>query len=364
MVALWLFSQLSIYEEHHRLSIQSRSTSSFSRPFGLHVRSLLGDLPDPSAFIFSSLKLLKVLDLSTIDMSLYNLTGTEVFAVLRFLSVSSIPSSIASFTNLEFLFVDNKEVVEIPAIFSNMVKLRHVRFSGGAQFSESLRIQATKDENFQMHCLQTLSSIFINDENDEKTLRFLPNLRTLKCRITVFWDSSENRYRYPAFSFLDRLESLSASFRPSYVSDDISREVIDLQRHLRKLTLRNFDLSWKQMNIIGMLPKLEVLKLRDDTIEGKKWDTREDEFQRLRYLELDIVQIEHWNASSDHFPRLEQLVLRSCQNFEIPFHLGDIRTLKKIEVYGCAKSVERSASQILEQPRARVYEYLQVIISH
>ncbi|KAL2532941.1 Disease resistance RPP8-like protein 3 [Abeliophyllum distichum] len=350
--------QLSIYEEHHRLSIQSRSTPSFSRPFGLHVRSLLGHLPDPSAFIFSSLKLLKVLDLSNTDMSLYNLTGSELFAILKFLSVSSIPSSIGSFENLEFLFVDNKEVVEIPAIFLNMVKLRHVHFSGGAQFSESLRIQATKDENFQMNNLQKLSSIFINDENDEKPLRFLPCLRTLKCRITVFWDSFENRYRYPTLDFIDHLESLSVSFRPSYVSDDISREVINLHWSLKKLTLRNFDLSWKQMNIIGMLPKLQVLKLRDDTIEGKKWDTREDEFQQLGYLELDVLQIEHWNASDDNFPRLERLVLRSCQNFEIPFYLVYIPTLQKIEVCGCGESVVGSALQILEEQGDRGNEDL------
>ncbi|KAL2553328.1 Disease resistance protein RPP13 [Forsythia ovata] len=355
--------QLTIYEEHHCLSIQSRSTPSYSRPFGLHVRSLLGHLPDPSAFIFSSLKL-KILDLSTTDMSLYNLTGSEVLAVLRFLSVSSIPSSIESFVNLEFLFVDNKEVVEIPAIFLNMVKLRHVHFSGGAQFNESLRIQETQDENFLLNNLQYLSSIFINDENDEKILRLLPCLRTLKCRIIVFWDSSENRYRYPAFGFLNRLESLSISFRQSYVSDDINHEVINLQQNLRKLTLRNFDLSWKQMNIIGMLPELQVLKLHNDTIEGKMWDTREGEFQQLKYLELDVVQIEHWNASCNNFPRLERLVLRSFQNFKIPFSLADIPTLAKIEVHGCAKSVEESALQIVEEQRDMGNYDLIVIISH
>ncbi|KAL2456453.1 Disease resistance RPP8-like protein 3 [Abeliophyllum distichum] len=314
--------------------------------------------------VMKDLKLLKVLDLSTTDMNLYNLSESEVLTVLRFLSVSSIPSSIESFENLEFLFVDNKEVVEIPAIFLNMVKLRHVHFSGGAQFSESLRIQATKDENFQMNNLQNLSSIFINDENDEKTLGFFPCLLTLKCRITVFWDSFENRYHYPTLDFIESLESLSVSFRPSYVSDDISREVIDLQRNLRKLTLRNFDLSWKQMNIIGMLSELQVLKLRDDTIEGKEWHAEEGKFLQLRYLELDVLQIEHWNASSFHFPSLERLVLRSCQNFEIPPGLGDIPTLQKIEVHGCAESVVGSALQILEEPRDWGNDYLNVIMSH
>ncbi|KAL2553321.1 putative late blight resistance protein-like protein R1C-3 [Forsythia ovata] len=212
-------------------------------------------------------------------------------------------------------------------------------------------------ENFQMNYIQNLSSIFINHENDEKVLRLLPYLRTLKCRIT-------NCYRYPAFGFLNRFESLNVSFHPSYVSNDISREVIDLHWNLRKPTLRNFDLSWKQMNIIGMLPNLEVLKLRDDTIEGKMWDTREGEFHRLRYLEFDVVQIEHWNASCNHFLRLERLVLQSFQNFEIPFSLGDIPTLEKIEVHGCAKSVEVSTLQILEEQRDMGNEDLKVIISH
>ncbi|KAL2533018.1 NB-ARC domain-containing protein [Abeliophyllum distichum] len=57
--------QLPIYVPHHRLSILSSSITPFSRPFGLHVRSLLGYLPEPSRFIFSNMELVKVLDLST-----------------------------------------------------------------------------------------------------------------------------------------------------------------------------------------------------------------------------------------------------------------------------------------------------------
>ncbi|CAA3007973.1 late blight resistance homolog R1A-3 [Olea europaea subsp. europaea] len=342
--------RLSIYEQHHCLSIRSHSIPSFSRPFGLHIHSLLGHLPDTSAFIFSSLKHLKVLDMSTLDLSLYNLTGIEVLAFLRFLAVSSIPSSIEIFKNLEFLLVDNKEVVEIPVLLS-MVKLRHVHFSGGAQFSKYWR-QELQDESFQKSNLQNLSSIFIYDENDEKVLRFFPNLRILKCNFTVFLDSSEKCYRYPAFNYLTQVEFLDISFRPCYESDDISLKLISLPLNLRKLTLRYFDLSWMQMKKIGELPNLEVLKLRDDTIEGKQWDTNEGEFIRLRYLELDAVQIEHWNVSDDHFPVLERIVLRSCYLLEeIPYSIGDISRLQKIEVHGCAKSIEDSAVQIQEEQR-------------
>ncbi|KAL2532974.1 NB-ARC domain-containing protein [Abeliophyllum distichum] len=162
----------------------------------------------------------------------------------------------------------------------------------------------------------------------------------------------------------NQLESLNISFDPSYVLDDASPDFTSLPLNLRKLTLRNFDLSWKKLKIIGELPRLEVLKLRDVTIEGKQWDASEEEFQELRFLELDGVQIEHWNASSDHFPKLEQLVLRSCQHLEIPSDLGFIPCLLKIEVHGCIKSVEESALQILEEQRDNGNEELKVIISH
>ncbi|KAL2479139.1 putative late blight resistance protein-like protein R1A-3 [Forsythia ovata] len=56
--------QFPIYVQHQRLSILSHSVSPLSRPFGAHVRSLLGYLHEPSRFIFSNMKLVKVLDLS------------------------------------------------------------------------------------------------------------------------------------------------------------------------------------------------------------------------------------------------------------------------------------------------------------
>ncbi|CAA3002749.1 late blight resistance homolog R1A-3 [Olea europaea subsp. europaea] len=356
-------NQLSVYEQCQRLSIHSRSIPSFSRPFGLHVRSLLGNLPDPSTFIFGNLKLLKVLDLSSMDFRFYNTPRVEDLVLLRFLAVSSVPSSIERFQNLEFLFVDNRKTVEIPENLFNMVKLKHVYFSGGAQFSKSWREQAAKGKTSPESSLQRISYVSIYDENDEKILRFSPNIRRLKCRFAVFFDSSENNYRYPTLNFLGQLESLSISFRRSYVIDDPSPDLTNLPLKLRRLTLRNFNLSWKQMEIVGKLPELEVLKLRNGTIEEKRWDTSEGEFKKLKFLELDEVQIEQWNASEYDFPELERLVLRSCQHLKIPSDLGFCERLLKIEVHGCEESVELSASEIKEEQEDYGHD-IEVIISN
>ncbi|KAL2550396.1 putative late blight resistance protein-like protein R1A-10 [Forsythia ovata] len=100
---IWFFSQLPIYVPHNRLSILSRSIIPFSRPFGLHVRSLLGYLPEPSRFIFSNMELVKVLDLST-EWS--KGTKMEKMELLRFLRTSAMPSSIRICRNLDiFLWI-------------------------------------------------------------------------------------------------------------------------------------------------------------------------------------------------------------------------------------------------------------------
>lgn len=92
-------------------------------------------------------------------------------------------------------------------------------------------------------------------------------------------------------------------------------------------------------------------------------DINEGEFIRLKYLELDAVQIEHWNAYYTPFPSLERLVLRSCQHFQIPSSFGKISTLQKIEVLGCTKSVERSAFQVNVETLGLGNDAFEVIVS-
>ncbi|KAL2553325.1 putative late blight resistance protein-like protein R1A-6 [Forsythia ovata] len=242
-----------------------------------------------------------------------------------------------------------------------MSKLRLLHFRGGAKFSESFCLRASKDESFQKNNLETVSFLFIYNENNEKFLRCSPHLRRLKCRLTVFWDSYKKDYCYPTFNFFNLLESLSVSFHLSY---NVRRDLTSFPSNLRKLTLRYFDLSWKQMRIIGRLPNLQVLKLEDGDLGGKQWDTDEGEFQQLKFLKLDGVTIAHWNASSDHFPRLQHLILRKLQHLKnIPSSLGDIPTLHTIEVHDCKKAVADSATQIWDDQRDMGNEELKLIIS-
>ncbi|CAA2989795.1 Hypothetical predicted protein [Olea europaea subsp. europaea] len=323
-----------------------------SLPFGLHVRSLLYDFSFVSSvkLISCSYKVLRVFDFKKRSTIWDLVIGYENLVHLRYLAIPFIcqPLDLERFHKLEFLVVDNGDEVEIPEILLNMVSLRHMEFKGGAYFGESSCQLATNRKSFQINILQSISVLSIHDEMDEKILRCLPNLQRLKSKLKTSLNHS--------FDFLNQLESLNLFF--------YSTNLIGLPLNLKKLRLQFGDVSRKQMEIIGRLPYLEVLKLESVVFEGEQWNTSEGEFPQLKYLKLVRVFIAEWNASSDNFPRLQLIVLNFCRNLKmIPSSLGDIPTLQKIQVYRCGQTINESAKKIEEEQKEMGNEELEVIIS-
>nr|GLL37609.1 putative late blight resistance protein homolog R1C-3 isoform X1 [Ipomoea trifida] len=117
--------------------------------------------------------------------------------------------------------------------------------------------------------------------------------------------------------------------------------------NLKKLTLHYTYLPWKEMDTIGKLPHLEVLKLKDFAFCGPTWGPSEHGFRELKALLISRSNLEHWNASSNHFPVLERLVLRYCWELkQIPINFAEIETLKLIVLECCYSSLVTSANQI------------------
>ncbi|XP_022870595.1 putative late blight resistance protein homolog R1A-3 isoform X2 [Olea europaea var. sylvestris] len=333
------FSQVSTYQQHHCLSINCTIPPS-SLPFGLHVRSLLYDIhfvgsstPRPTTSISCSHKLLRVFDFSSRSLPwgliiglehLVLIIGLEHLVHLRYLALSCTrpPLNLERFHKLEFLVVDNDVEVEIPEILLNTVSLRHMEFKGGARFSESSCQLATNSKNFQINNLRSISRLSIYVELDEKVLGRSPNLRRLKGRV-------DKDLLNPSFDFLNQLESLKLY--------EIFHCSFSLPLNLKKLTLDHAKVSRKQMEIIGRLPCLEVLKLESVAFEEEQWNTSEGEFPQLKYLKLANVNIAEWNASSDHFP--------------------------EIWLYGCPPTTNESAKEIKEEQKAMGNEELEVMIS-
>ncbi|XP_022886708.1 putative late blight resistance protein homolog R1B-14 isoform X1 [Olea europaea var. sylvestris] len=350
------FSQVLMHEKFHCMYSNYGESRFHSLPFGLHVRSLLFDcrnIEERSTIITSSFKVLRSFYLRGISYG-HHLIGIEHLVHLRYLGISCKLPPMESFHKLEYLVVFTSSKIEIPKILLTMLSLRRMHFTGGAYFCASSRQQAIKDERFQLsNNLQSISVIRIFDEADEKILRCLHNLRRLKGAV-----GSSLNY---SFDFLKQLESLRLQSEYGVLSSSL----IILPLNLKQLTLVNVHVSPKQMETIGLLEYLEVLKLQHVAFEGEQWDTSEGEFPQLKFLKLYDVQLAEWNASGDNFPTLQRLVLQKCNNLKngIPPNFGDILTLQMIEVDRCTKAVEVSAKKILEEQLDIGNEEFKVIIS-
>ncbi|KAL2551424.1 putative late blight resistance protein-like protein R1B-12 [Forsythia ovata] len=230
---LEILDQLSMYQQHHHLSVNYNNTHLPSLPFGLHVRSLLCfDLESPTS-ISCSFKVLRVLDFFEISNN-HVVIGIEHLVHLRYLTISGILPPMESFHRLECLVVHSMDEIEIPNILLNMPSLRHMHFLGGGYFGASCLQQATNFESFQINNnLQNLKSAF-----------GLPSI-------------------IPS-DFLNQLESLKLE------QDNLLFSLFSLPLNLKQLTLDDAYMSLEQMEIIGELEHLEVLKLNRIGFEGEQ----------------------------------------------------------------------------------------------
>nr|GLL36194.1 putative late blight resistance protein homolog R1B-17 isoform X4 [Ipomoea trifida] len=177
----------------------------------------------------------------------------------------------------------------------------------------------------------------------------IPNLK--KLGVCDRYDE-KNQDCFYSFEHLGQLEELS--IRGWYFNhipcSDISWSTSFLP-NLKKLKFFLTSLAWSDMRLIGLLPNLEVLKLKHAIVrEDKIWETSEEGFLKLKRLVIEYEWLEHWSAESDHFPLLECLEICECKYLrEIPSGFADITTLALIQLNRCSDSVLDSAKSIQEE---------------
>nr|GMD52714.1 putative disease resistance RPP13-like protein 3 [Ipomoea batatas] len=174
-------------------------------------------------------------------------------------------------------------------------------------------------------------------------------------------------------AFLPQLESLSIDFQGFNAFQTIhtptsSVDNIASLHGLKKLKLMCTEISWKDVNLLTKLPKLEVLKLIFQACVGREWKLVDDEeeeyvFCSLKCLFIDYSSLVEWEATNVNFPVLERLLLSRCFNLkEIPSNFVDITTLQLIEIIGCLPSVEDSAREIVEEQREYGNDTIEVVV--
>ncbi|KAG8379530.1 hypothetical protein BUALT_Bualt07G0098600 [Buddleja alternifolia] len=192
----------SIYNKHQRLYAPFRFVS--LKPihnashlllgrYSRHVRSLIGYFSDSPLNVLS-MKLLRVLDWWNTNDG--DLVGIETLVHLRYLAIYIMPASIASFVNLEYLFVHGE--VSIASSLLKLAKLRYLQ-AREATFNEDCN-----STQIIINKLEYLSTICIFNLKDEEMLKCSTNLRKLKCKFKplLMDDEGTLSYRYPDLRFL------------------------------------------------------------------------------------------------------------------------------------------------------------------
>ncbi|KAH0675426.1 hypothetical protein KY285_023227 [Solanum tuberosum] len=331
------------------------------QPSRSNVRSLLFNVIDSDnsffphniSFIFDSFKLVKVLDLESVNIGGTFPSEIQFLIHLKYFAAktggNSIPSCIANLWNLETFVIRGLggEVI-LPSSLLKMVKMRNIHVTHRASFSLHENMGESLADS-QLDNLETFSTPhFSYGEDTKMILRKMPKLRKLSCIFSgTFGYSEKVKGRcvlYPRLEFLCQLESLKV------VSNSYPGKlphVFSFPSRLRELTLSKFRLPWSQILSIGELPNLKILKLLLRAFEGKEWEVNDSEFRELKYLELEDLNIAQWSVSEDSFPMLERLVLTKCKRLEkIPSHFDDAVSLKSIQVNWCSWYVANSAKEI------------------
>ncbi|KAM0001432.1 putative leucine-rich repeat domain superfamily [Helianthus debilis subsp. tardiflorus] len=120
-------------------------------------------------------------------------------------------------------------------------------------------------------------------------------------------------------------------------------------------------MDWEEIWSFSLLPNLEILKLKFQACIGEKWETGDAEFQKLKVLKLQDLEIKQWVCSRENFPRLQRLLIHRCLKLNrVPMALGKIFTLEVIEVNGCSYSAYRSAFKIQKEQESEGNSFLKV----
>ncbi|XP_031122069.1 putative late blight resistance protein homolog R1A-10 [Ipomoea triloba] len=292
------------------------------------------------AKIYVSFKLLRVLAfvpssfLQRVPARLHDL----VF--LRYLSVTEwfegLDYVVSTNRNLQTLVVSGKE----------------------SQFGAPTRLPCTIWESPQLQHLELGKSYVIDPPSmDKDKMRTLSWLCPTHCRTGVYcrfpnieklevFVCCSNPIILDNLEYLEHLKRLSISVSFGCVVTLPKPSMFPSQ--LNKLRLNGTNLSEGDLEVIGMLPQLEVLKL-ENAFHGEVWDVEEGLFVRLKFLLLDGIKLEQWRVGEYSFQYLKHLVLRFCYRLKnIPKVMVDIFTLESIELQSCCHSLISSAKRIQE----------------
>ncbi|KAG5560865.1 hypothetical protein RHGRI_004025 [Rhododendron griersonianum] len=257
----------------------------------------------------------------------------------------SIPSDVSKLWNLQTLIVETtSRTIDVKADIWKMTQFRHLHTNAASQFPG---LVAKKSES-----IQTLSTI-APESCTEGVLGQTPYIKKLGIRgkLATLLEKKQG----PLFDNLTQLQQLVTlkllnDVFPNH-PDEFKLQGLPhwskFPPNLKRLTLAGTFLEWEHMSVLGMLPKLEELKLKDNAFTGVSWSVCDGGFKKLKALQIWKTDLVLWEAKIDHFPILKHIVLKECTELgKIPSSLGDVETLRTIKLHRTSRSAADSARAI------------------
>ncbi|XP_057802195.1 putative late blight resistance protein homolog R1B-14 [Salvia miltiorrhiza] len=333
-----------LIKDHHSISASSYDLHLKDYVHSSHIRTIIciprkGYRSEGIVEKFSSLRVLHVLRRN----NHWDWEPGQVFDLVHLTYLASnipnsiVPSAISKLQNLQTLIIYRSEV-RLPTEIWRLRQLRHlIAFS-----FQPLPYPDPKGENIPLQNLRELS-LATDFLCNKRMLEMIPNVEKLGICYSREKFDADTRYRLNNLKYLCQLEKLKLEMHVDFSCIEMESEMrahgdfsfrgLNFPSQLRRLTLSGWRLSWGDMTTIGSLPNLQVLKLRNYACKGIHWETCKGQFRELRLLLIDGSHLVDWITESSHFPKLECLMLRQCPSlYKIPSSIGDIPTLKRIEV--------------------------------
>ncbi|KAF7124046.1 hypothetical protein RHSIM_Rhsim12G0206800 [Rhododendron simsii] len=370
---------------NRRLCIHSGVTKYISsKPCGPRVRSFLCFAKNQVnlrrehvGYIPEEFKLLRVYHTQPISFPRFPFE-IEKLVDLTYVAISgdftTIPAAISNLWNLQTLIVETSSrttrTIDIKADILKMSQFRHLHTNKASQLHSSVGKKSKDCDNASLNkSLQTLTTI-TPESCTEGVLGQTPCLKKLGIcgKLATLLEEKGG-------SLFDNLATLKQLVTLKLLNDVFPEPPSEnkLQRlplpnkfppNLKKLTLEDTFLEWEQMHVLGMLPKLEDLKLKDNAFTGVTWCLVDGGFKKLKALQIWKTDLVYWVAKAEHFPSLQHIVLKDCWRlWEIPSSLGNLEILRTIKIHQTSRPAAESAWKIKQQQQeSNVYNGLKVEI--
>ncbi|KAF7124179.1 hypothetical protein RHSIM_Rhsim12G0206700 [Rhododendron simsii] len=354
-----------------------------SKPCGLRVRSFLCFAKNQVnlrrehvGYIPEEFKLLRVYHIQPISSPRFP-SEIEKLVHLTYVAFSgdftTIPAAISNLWNLQTLIVETSSrttrTIDIKADILKMSQFRHLHTNKASQLHSSVAKKIKDCDNASLNkSLQTLTTItpesctedFLGQTTCIKKLGIRGKLDILEGK---GWSRFDNLTKLLQ---LVTLKLLNDAF-PDPPSESKLQGLPQWNKfppNLERLTLADTFLDWDHMYVLGMLPKLEELKLKDNAFTGISWTLVDGGFKKLKALQIWKTDLVSWEAKAEHFPSLQHIVLKDCRRlWEIPPSLANVKTLRTIKLHETSRSAATSARKIKEQQQeSNAYNGLKVDI--